>query len=141
MSGMGTTKTRDGLVIRGELRTKASVSPPIRITYVVKTDSTNIRIGYAAGQIIFNWEMNPDELRIGVGPAAGQHKKGAGRVPTNKFVTIVQDVGPRAMSVSVDGARRATWTADFSRVNEPIRIFPMGSTLTIQDIRIERPGN
>ena len=42
--------------------------PPIEITVVAKTDSTNLRLGYAAEQIIFNWEMNPSQLRVDGGP-------------------------------------------------------------------------
>ena len=36
--------------------TKATFKPPVEIVIEAKTDSTNLRMSYAADQIIFNWE-------------------------------------------------------------------------------------
>src|SRR6185437_3768436 len=46
------------------LNSPQALRPPVEITLVAKTDSTNLRMAYAANQVIFNWEVNPDELRI-----------------------------------------------------------------------------
>jgi hypothetical protein len=51
------------------LITGATFKPPVEITLVAKTDSTNIRVGYAANQIIFNWELHKKQLRVDGGPA------------------------------------------------------------------------
>lgn len=123
---------------KGVIVSRNAFKPPVRITYLAKTDSTNIRLSYACDQIIFNWEVNPDELRIGGGPANGQHVKGAGRVPRDKFVTIVQEVTPKRMTISGDGTERASRSADFSKVNAPIKIFQGGSTVTVRSIQVEQ---
>src|SRR5215469_12474481 len=70
-------------VLKGNerLSTPQSYRPPVEITVVAKTDSTNLRLGYAADQIIFNWEMDRSQLRVDGGPANGLHKDGAGRIP------------------------------------------------------------
>lgn len=60
------------------IATKATFTPPVDILIVAKTDSTNLRIGYAADQVIFNWERSQQHLRVDGGPANGKHK--AGRV-------------------------------------------------------------
>jgi len=46
------------------IATQAKFKPPVEILVEAKTDSTNLRLGYAANQIIFNWERNQGEFRI-----------------------------------------------------------------------------
>ncbi|MCE9612927.1 MAG: hypothetical protein K8T26_01535 [Lentisphaerae bacterium] len=133
-------QTPDGLAFQegSPLISAKDFKPPVKITYLVKTDSTNIRLGYAAQEIIFNWEHKPNELRIGGGPANGQHRAGKGGVPVNQFVRIEQDVQPDKMTISVDGEERATWSADFSNVKQPIRVFTAkNATVTVKDILVE----
>ena len=124
-----------------ELATRDRYAPPVKITYQVMTDSTNVRLRYAADQIIFNWEEGPKSLRIIGGPAGGQHVSGGGGIPANEFVTITQVVGNNRMTISVDGVERAVWDADFSNINEQIRIFPRGSILMVRSITVEKLKN
>src|SRR4051794_15452017 len=79
-----------GIVLEGsdKLVSPDKFRPPVEITIVAKTDSTNLRFGYAADQVIFNWEENLDQLRVDGGPAVSRQVDGAGRIPRNKFVTI-----------------------------------------------------
>ena len=112
--------------------------PPVEIENVLRTDG-QVRFGYAAGSIIFNWEINGSELRIDGGPARGQHRPGAGALPTNKQVTIRQVVREDLMTVWVEGRERARWSARFSSVKEPIRIWPVfGSTLQIKHVLVKK---
>lgn len=134
----GASKGSDVTLLRkGEVASKDKFAPPIRITYVAKTNSTDIRIGYAATQIIFNWRDDQAQLRIDGGPANGRHLHGAGKVPKNTFVTIVQEVTPTRMTLSVDGVQRASWDGDFSKVNEQVRVFPGDSVVTVRSIHAE----
>jgi hypothetical protein len=129
----GETKAHEGIVVlaRGKsLVTDKAYAPPIEITYVIKTDG-QIRIGYAADQIILNWEVNRSELRIDGGPAKGQHVKGQGAIPTNSWLT-------NEMSVSVNGDRRAHWTADFRKINSPIKISTPDSTLELKQVTVRK---
>ena len=64
------------------LTTQRTFKPPVDISIEALTDSTNLRIGYAADQVIFNWEMNKKQLRVDGGPANGKHKNKAGSIPT-----------------------------------------------------------
>lgn len=131
----GITTVRPG----GEVSSKKNVKVPVKIIYVIKTDKDNIRLRYGADQIIFNWERDRGQLRIDGGPAAGRHVNGAGGVPPKKFVTIVQEVTPDRMTISVDGIQRASWDADFSKIDEPIGVFAGRSVLTIRSINAEKP--
>jgi hypothetical protein len=140
----------DGIVVRTfrdqrspglvRIKTKDFYAPPIEIEYVCKTNSTNIRLGYACDEIIFNWEVDRNSLRIDGGPAAGRHMEGVGRVPINKFVTIRQVVNKDNMSVFVDDELRGYWQANFSQVNQRIGVWSaMGSTVTVKSIRVKQP--
>ena len=51
--------------------TTKAYAPPVAFRIIAQTDSTDLRIGYAADQIIFNWEVDPKHFRIDGGPAAG----------------------------------------------------------------------
>src|SRR5204862_6784683 len=94
----------DGIVLRDNdrLTTPGSFRPPVEITIVAKTDSANLRMAYAADQVIFNWELNRQELRVDGGPANGTHKAEAGEIPENKYVLIKWVVTPKNQAIHVD---------------------------------------
>lgn len=116
--------------------TKASFRPPIEITIVARTDSTNLRMSYAADQVIFNWERNPDELRVDGGPANCQHRSGKGRIPMNKDVTIRWLVTQDSQQIYVDDDLRFEHHGDYARLNNPISVHGgAGSKVTITSIK------
>jgi len=134
-------KEGDVWVLRSAgIATKQKFPVPADFRFVAKTDSNNIRFGYNADEMIFNWEMNRDEFRIWGGPASMKNKPGAGRVPVNEWVGIELIVWPDEMIVYVDGAERYRTKADFSKVNEPLKIFSMGSTVKVKSVEMTRPA-
>jgi clan AA aspartic protease (TIGR02281 family) len=140
----GDTSRRDdgAIVLQGNERitTAETYAPPVRFTIVAQTDSTNLRIGYAADQIIFNWEENQDQLRIDGGPADGKHKDGAGRIPTDQWVTVQLTVMPKSMAIAVDGKRRYGVRADFSQINQPLSIFTAsGAVIKVKSVTATVP--
>ena len=86
--------------------TKATFKPPVEILIEAKTDSTNLRLSYAADQVIFNWERGRQQLRVDGGPADGKHKSGAGTIPTNRYVVVRWVVIPTRQSIYVDDQLR-----------------------------------
>jgi hypothetical protein len=127
-------------LVRGDsATTKASFKPPVEITIEAKTNSTNLRMSYAAGAVIFNWERNRSELRVDGGPAGGKHKPGAGSIPTNKYVTIRWVVTPTHQSIDVDGDRRYEHTGDYSKINAPVAVFcAEGSEVHVKSIKVQQ---
>jgi S1-C subfamily serine protease len=118
------------------LMTKDSFRPPIEITIVAKTDSTNLRLGYAADQVIFNWEVDENQLRIDGGPADGQHQMNKGHIPKNEFVTIRWVVTKTQQSIYVNDDLRFQNSADYSNINKPISIFGShGSILRVESLK------
>ncbi len=112
--------------------------PPVTITYVLKTND-QVRLRFAADQIIFNWESRKTELRIDGGPANGQHRKGSGAIPVNEVITIRQTVLPDKMTITVDGEERASWEADFSKVKQEVGIRAFeGSTVWVKQILVNQ---
>jgi hypothetical protein len=130
-------------VLTGNARftTQQTYRPPVEITVVAKTDSTNLRLGYAADQIIFNWEGNKTQLRVDGGPADGQHKDEAGSIPPDKFVTIKWKVTPTEQTIYVDGRLRFMHSGDYSQINRYVSVFPAnGSTVTVKSVSVKQLG-
>lgn len=141
------TSAKQGVPVKlknGEAATtKATFKPPVEIVIEAKTNSTNLRMSYAADYVIFNWEGNRDQLRIDGGPASGRHKAGAGLIPTNKYVIIRWLVTPKKQSISVDGQPRFEHSGDYSSIDNPVRVFPAGgSEVTVKSIKVRQlpPG-
>ena len=121
------------------LSTPQSFKPPVEITIVAKTDSTNLRIGYTADQVIFNWERDLTQLRINGGPADQLHKPGAGSVPRRRFVTIRWVVTPEHEAIYVDGELRFEHSGDYSEIEKPVSVFAaLGSRVTVKSIRVKQ---
>jgi hypothetical protein len=138
---IGQREVKEGFVAFKDeegLRTEMAFQPPIEIQYVLKTDS-QVRPGFAAAQIIFNWEVNRSELRIEGGPVGGQHRPGVGGIPTKQLINIKQVVLPDVMSVAVDGHERTRWQADFRGVNEPITVRGThGATVQLRQVLVRK---
>ena len=128
-------------VLKGDARlvSPKTYQPPVEITVVAKTDSTNLRMAYAADQIIFNWEDNKTQLRIDGGPANGQHKDDAGYLLPDKFVTIKWKVTPTQQAIYVDGQLRFIHIGDYSQIDKYVSVFPAnGSTVTVKSMTVKR---
>ena len=111
------------------LITKDSFRPPIEITIVAKTDSTNLRIAYTADQVIFNWEGDENQLRVDGGPGDGKHQMNKGLIPVDKYVTIKWVVTKTEETISVDGDVRFDNVGDYSKINKPISVFSYGPAI------------
>ena len=140
IAAFATAKIDRVTILKGtdRLETPQSYRPPVAITVIAKTDSTNRRMAYAADQIIFNWEENPWQLRVDGGPANGQHKNGAGHVPRGKYVTIKWIVTTTHQAIYVDDQLRYENAGDYSGIDRPVSVFPaLGSTVTVKSIKIQ----
>ncbi|MDR3401999.1 MAG: hypothetical protein P4L99_05825 [Chthoniobacter sp.] len=111
--------------------------PPVEIIIEAKTDLNSLRIGYAADQVIFNWENNKRELRIDGGPAGGKHKPGMGSIPPKKFVTIRWVVTARRQAIYVDGQLRLSDDGDYSEINNPVKIISVNAKITVKSIKVK----
>jgi hypothetical protein len=128
------------ILISGDrLSTPGSFQPPVEIDIVAKTDSTDLRIAYAADQVIFNWEDNGQELRVDGGPANGLHKPGAGAIPTDQYVAIRWIVTPKRQAIYVDNNLRYEHKGDYSRINNCVSVFTCcGARVTVKSIQVRQ---
>jgi hypothetical protein len=139
MQGPVTHQDGGAIVLRdGErIRTAQTFRPPVAFRIVVQTDSADIRIGYAADQIIFNWGPNPKELRVDGGPAGGRHKPDAGFLSAKEWHTIDLVVLTDALLIDVDGQERYRTKANFSKIAQPLTIFPAEhSTIKVRSVQV-----
>ncbi|MGV3757706.1 MAG: hypothetical protein ACO1QS_20180 [Verrucomicrobiota bacterium] len=133
--------TQDGIVLRGveKLSTPERFQPPVEIKILAKTDSTNLRLSYAADEVIFNWEDGRDQLRIDGGPANGQHRAGMGSLPTNEYVNIRWLVTPQRQAIYVNKKLRFEHSGDYSHLDRPVYVTPaMGSVVTVKSLKVKR---
>jgi hypothetical protein len=91
----------------GYVRTPKAYKVPLKIETIAKTDSTNVRLHFAKGQVILNWEENPDILPVHE-PIFGHAYKveGKGRIPVNEWVNITWIIGKDYFTVLVNDEQR-----------------------------------
>ena len=128
--------------------TPQNFSAPLKIELRAKTDSTNIRVGFRSGGVIFNWEHNPNELRvhdIATGRENGYSDRGT--VPVDEFVDIEWTIGRDVMIVKVNGELRHC--GDGYRYIQRLKANPefippsqvnlttfAGATVTVESLRV-----
>lgn len=141
---IGGTRRDDGIVVITQhmrAQTRENFKPPVAFHIVAQTDSTNIRISYAARQIIFDWEVNLSEIRVDGGPANGRHLKHAGFIQPNTWADIDLLVMPDSMTIFVNGERRYHTEADFSDVNQPFGIFTNNDAVVqVKSVTVRTPS-
>jgi hypothetical protein len=131
----------EGIVLtsKDRLSTPGTFQPPVEITIVAKTDSTNLRIAYAADQVIFNWERDGQQLRIDGGPAAGKNKPEGGAIPTDQYVAIRWVVTAKRQAIYVDNELRYEHRGDYSHIDNCVSVFSaLGSKVTVKSIQVRR---
>lgn len=141
MSNEESMTSNKGIVLEDsdKLTSPDSFRPPVEITIVAKTDSTDLRIGYAADQVIFNWQDDLDQLRVDGGPADGQHLEGVGRIPKDKYVEIKWLVTPEHQAIYVDDQLRFEHCGNYSELKRPVSVFPaVGSVVTVKSITVKQ---
>ena len=132
---------RHEIVLEGSDRlvTPDVFRPPVEITIVAKTDSTDLRIGYAADQVIFNWRDNTEQLRVDGGAAGGQHANGAGQIPKDKYATIKWLVTPQHQAIYADDQLRFESCGNYSELVAPVSVFPAcGSVVTVKSLTVKK---
>lgn len=87
----------------GALRTCVEYDHPMDIIFVARTDSLNIRLsvhGYPS--VIWNWEVNPSELRI-ASPDGAQTPVPTTPLDANRWYTFHYRVTSQGTNITVDG--------------------------------------
>jgi hypothetical protein len=113
---------------------------PFTLKTVARTDSTNVRLYWHLGEIIFNWECSIRQLRFhdpGTGKQIGIQD--AGFIAIDQWHEIVWEVKPGSMRLLVDGELRLECTGDWGNIEAPLAIGPcFGSTVTVQSFAVEQ---
>jgi hypothetical protein len=145
MNNVGVVKGAEGVTLtsRGQwwsyIETPTAFRPPLVIRTRAKTELNNIRLYYGVvGRVIFNWELNPAELRVhdpltGKGTGVG----GRGMVTTKEWHDIVWEIDTNAMKISVDGEVRFEGKGYYSGLNGFPGIGPVDSPVTVNSFAVE----
>jgi catechol 2,3-dioxygenase-like lactoylglutathione lyase family enzyme len=136
------TKTDEVIAINAGLEGFAVTAPkfiaPLIIDANLKTDSNNIRLKFAKGMIILNWEVQADELRW-QHPVSGEWDSGmgTGKVPAEEWMMIRWIIMEDRMMLSVNGEERLHVHGEFGGAAGQVGIgTAFGATVTLQSLRI-----
>ncbi len=124
---------------RAQVLTAKEHKPPFVLRVKAKTDSTNLRLYYNAGVLIFNWEVNEDELRFH-DPATNEviGVDNQGKIEPNVYHDIAWEMYPNGMRVLVDGKERARRYGNFEKLEAAVGIGPAwGSVIAMNSFRVE----
>jgi len=113
---------------------------PFRLTTVARTDSTNLRLYWHLGEIIFNWECSIRQLRVH-DPGTGSQRgiEDAGFITVNQWHEIVWDIKTGSMRLLVDGELRYERDGKYGSIEAPLAIGPcFGSTVTVKSFVVEQ---
>ncbi|OYV86037.1 MAG: hypothetical protein B7Z73_12455 [Planctomycetia bacterium 21-64-5] len=87
----------------GSLRTRVDYDGPIDVTFTARTDSLNIRLtAYDRDMVIWNWELNPSELRVGR-PDGSTVPAPVTPLEPNRWYTFHYRVTRQGTTITVDG--------------------------------------
>ncbi len=103
----------------------AAVAPlvcraPFTFRVVGKTDSTNLRMHWHRGELIFNWECSVRELRVHDPATAEQHSLKDKGFLTTRLARHLWEIGLDRMRVIVDGDMRFEAQATIQGSNPPL---------------------
>ena len=140
-------QTPDGVRLTGASRdhmmavavTCKTFRPPFTVKTVAKTDSTNLRLYWHVGEVIFNWECSIRRLKVH-DPATGRwwDAEDEGFIEVNQWHEIAWEISPNSTRVLVDGKLRFERSGDWGRIEAPAAIGPcFGSTVTVRSFTIE----
>ena len=117
--------------------------PPFTVKTVAKTDSTNLRLYWHVGEVIFNWECSIRCLKVH-DPGTGRwwDAENKGFIEVDQWHEIAWEINPSSMRVLVDGVVRFEQSGNWENVEAPVAIGPcFGSAVTVQSFEIdERPS-
>jgi hypothetical protein len=140
------SRTNDGIEIAGSAMNwvmSAGVAPmvcraPFVFRVVGKTDSTNLRMHWHRGELIFNWECNVRELRVHDPATAEQHAiKEKGFLTTTDWHEIVWEIRLDRMRVIVDDEVRFEGPGSYSGFESAPSVGPcFGSTVSIREFTV-----
>ena len=140
------TPTSEGIEIAGSAMNwvmSAAVSPivcrpPFVFRVVGKTDSTNLRMHFHRGELIFNWECSVRELRVHDPATAEQHSlPNKGFITTHEWHEISWEIRLDSMRLVVDGDVRYEAKGDYSGIQSAPSVGPcFGSTVSVREFSI-----
>lgn len=118
--------------------TPRTLRAPFTMRVVAKTDSTNLRLYWHLGEIIFNWECSVRELRVhdpATGKQTGIHDRGF--IEAGQWHEIVWTIDADAMQVVVNGDERFSSEGSYGGIEAAIGIGPcFGSTVMVRELEV-----
>lgn len=147
VNGCAMTLDSDGVRLsspvpdRALVQTAAGFRAPFTVKLRAQTDSTNLRLYWNAGMVIFNWECGQEELRVH-DPLTNRTTAlpGKGWIEPGQWHDVVWDVRPDGMSITVDDELRFSAPGNYADIDAAVGIGPaFGSVVTVESFEVTQP--
>jgi hypothetical protein len=140
------TRTDEGIQVAGSAMNwvmSAAVAPfvcrpPFVFRVVGQTDSTNLRMHFHRGELIFNWECDVRELKV-FDPTTAEDRsvKNKGFIATKEWHEISWEIGLTRMRLVVDGEVRFEGAGDYAGIESAPSVGPcFGSAISVREFTI-----
>lgn len=143
---------KEGLQLTGDLddlfaMTAKHYRVPLLIECTAKTDSTNIRLSYARGKVILNWEHDANNHKYN-DPTDGTSEviRNFGGIELEKWARVQWYIDERLSAIFVDGRLLHATRSDYEGLTSAVGIGPAWSSIvTVKAFRVTegpvlRPG-
>lgn len=121
------------------LRTAFFLEPPYAVHAVCRTTDTNVRFTLLDGEIIFNWECNPADLRLDLPIRTRKNGVADGSIGRNRPATIEIQVFRHSIGIFVDGRLRHVAKGDLDGIRSTVGLYTRaGSTVYVREFSIRK---
>lgn len=121
------------------LRTAFFLEPPYAVRAVCRTTDTNVRFTLLDGEIIFNWERNPGDLRLDLPIRSRKNGVADGSIGRNRWATIEIQVFRHSLGIFVDGRLRHVAKGDLDGIRSTVGLYTRaGSTVYVREFSIRK---
>ena len=123
------------------LRTAYFLTPPYAIHALCRTTATNVRFTLLDGELIFNWEGNPRDLRLDLPIRPPRNGVADGNIGRDQWADIEIQVFRHSIGVFVDGRLRHVAKGNLDGIRSTVGLYTRaGSTVYVRIFGEETGG-
>lgn len=121
------------------LRTAYFLTPPYAIHALCRTTATNVRFTLLDGELIFNWEGNPRDLRLDLPIRPPRNGVADGNIGRDQWADIEIQVFRHSIGVFVDGRLRHVAKGNLDGIRSTVGLYTRaGSTVYVREFSVKK---
>lgn len=121
------------------LRAAYFLTPPYAIHALCRTTATNVRFTLLDGELIFNWEGNPRDLRLDLPIRPPRNGVADGNIGRDQWADIEIQVFRHSIGVFVDGRLRHVAKGNLDGIRSTVGLYTRaGSTVYVREFSVKK---